>query len=217
MKSMDPTGTAYLYNTSKDFPKNITVLENHASITYEKGSRADASTGVYTHHLFFADISKKKLDPLVCKESLPTFSFTNPFSLNAGAPISVFVGTAEDDATISFASTSNEFKTGYHIASSDRVIFSGDLVNYRNFTQSVFVTIELEYLDGKPADFVDAAVATINVGMCNGTSGLERPPVGLKRWDVRSREMTAMQDVRLMNLAGHLHGMFSSFFSDYSF
>jgi hypothetical protein len=53
--------------------------------------------------------------------------------------------------------------------------------------------------------------------MCNGTSGLERPLIGLKKWDVRSREMTAIQDVRLMNLAGHLHGMFSSFFSDYGF
>jgi hypothetical protein len=208
MKSMDPTGTAYLYSTSKDFPKNITVLENHASITYENGSRADASTGVYTYHLFLADLSKKKLNPLIYKENVPSFSFTNLFSLNAGTPTSVFVSTAEDDATISFASTSNEFKTGYHIASSDRVIFSGDLVDYRFFTQSVFVTIYLEYIDGKPTDFVDAAVATINVGMCNGTSGLERPPIGLKKWDVRSREMTAMQDVRLMNLAGHLHGMF---------
>jgi hypothetical protein len=201
---MDPTGTAYMYTAGKDFPRDITILANHASIVYENETRADASTGVYTHHLFFADVSKSKLDPLVCKEGTPAAS--NLFSLNAGAPISVFSGSAEDDVEMSYVSTGNNFNTGYYVASGDKILFSADLVNYRPYVQDVFVSVELEYLKSKPTNFADTHMSTINVGMCNGTDGLVKPPPGVKKFSVLSKEMTASKNLRFMNLAGHLHG-----------
>src|SRR5690348_1380303 len=98
--SMDPSGTAYLYNGGKEFPRDITILGSHTWLEYANGSRADASTGVYTHHLVFSDVSKQKNDPLVCKEKI--VGYVDPFVLSTGVPISAFAGTAEDNTPISF-------------------------------------------------------------------------------------------------------------------
>jgi hypothetical protein len=51
IKFMDLTGTAYI-DTSSDFPCNITVLDNHASIHYLNGTQASASLRLYQHHCF---------------------------------------------------------------------------------------------------------------------------------------------------------------------
>jgi hypothetical protein len=201
---MDPAGTANMYNVNTGFPRNALILESHTQITQPNGARADASAGVYTHHLFFADVSKTKIDPLQCKETRS--GFVNPFSLNSGSPISVFSGSAEDETKISYLSSLPGFTTGYFIDSRDRVIFSADLVNYRNFTQSIQVVIELEYLEGKPKTFLDTHVATINVGMCNGTSGIIHPPPGATKFTIQSQEMIVTDDTRFQQLKGHLHG-----------
>jgi hypothetical protein len=217
---MDPSGTAYIYTASSEFPRNITIIENHTSIAYQNGTRANAGTGVYQHHLFFADVSKRKIDPLVCKNwQMPRFS--NPFSLNSGAPISVFAGSAEDDSTLSFvpgtsksatktkailADKMDELRSGYYVARGDNILMSADVVNYRTYPQSIYIVVEVEYIEGKPQNFVDTHIATINVGMCNGTSGLINAPQGIDQWTVSSKELMAYKPIRLMNLKGHLHG-----------
>jgi hypothetical protein len=217
---MDPTGTAYMYTASSEFPRNVTIVENHVSIVYQNGTRANARTGVYQHHLFFADVSKRKIDPLVCKNwQMPQIS--NPFSLNSGAPISVFAGSAEDDSTISFVpgtsqitekptailtENTGELRSGYYVDKGDKIMMSVDLVNYRIYPQYIYVAVEFEYTEGKPHNFVDTHVATINVGMCNGTSGLINAPQGVDKWTITSKEMMTYKSIRFMNLKGHLHG-----------
>jgi hypothetical protein len=201
---MDPAGTANMFNVNSGFPRNALILKSRTFIIQPNGARADASNGIYTHHLFFADVSKTKIDPMKCKEKQS--AYVNPFSLNSGAPISVFSGSAEDETEISYLSSLTDFTTGYYIGSADRVIFSADLVNYHNFSQSIQVVIELEYLEGKPTNFLDTHVATINVGMCNGTSGIVHPPQGATKFAIQSQEMIVTDDTRFQQLKGHLHG-----------
>jgi hypothetical protein len=199
---MDPTGTAYIYTAASEFPRNITLIENHASIAYHNGTRANAGTGVYQHHLFFADVSKRKIDPLVCKDwQMPKFS--NLFSLNSGAPISVFAGSAEDDTTLSFVPGNSEtvaksktmmadkpveLQSGYYIDKGDKILFSADLVNYRTYPQSIYVVVEIEYTEGKPQHFVDTPIATLTLAcaMVRADSLLRRRVLTSGRLSARS-------------------------------
>lgn len=128
------------------------------------GSELGPAQGVYIHHVLSRDISKpSKLPLLKCK---PGESQSTPLE-ELG---SEFIAHGEDgaDGTTLYTSQNGTYNSGFFVDKNDKFLHWVDLVNYRSEAREVYVSYEIEYLDGKIGS--DASAALISVTGCTGSS-----------------------------------------------
>jgi hypothetical protein len=212
--SLDPQGTGWAYLAS-DFPTDITVLRAVMNIGYDDGTKIGNANGVYNHHVslaisilygvltisqaFFLDMSRSLTSQIGCQGK----SIAIP-------AINSIMGSAADSGGINLNMTSRP-TTGNYIAKGHKILINGDLVNYNNATKEVFMTADVQYVDGKAKGLLETSVHLLPVGTCESRflgieSLFKRPPKDKKQWSLKGDGLTVKEDGKLVLVRGHLHG-----------
>jgi hypothetical protein len=160
--SLDPNGQAGLHIIKEGICKDCTVLSGLTGLVYEDGTVADATNGIYIHHILTSDISKKGVLPVsLCDAADPKTqaSMAMP-DLGAG-----FIGGSEDTGEpLMFTSQDGSYPSGFLVGSDDKFVLVTDLVNYNNVTKTVYVTMDVEWVPGHVG--VDAVPNLMSVTGC---------------------------------------------------
>jgi hypothetical protein len=77
-------------------------------------------------------------------------------------------GSGDDGAPIDYASRDPGLKTGLYIRKDAVVSHYTEVINYRNVSQIVYVTAEVEYIPGRPKDYHDASMGAMSATGCGG-------------------------------------------------
>jgi hypothetical protein len=192
--SMDPAGTGWVAPTS-GIPKDITVLRTNASIILKNGAKATIADDVYLHHLLFFDRQKPIAEVLGCDGSN-----VSPY------PLSLFMAGSEDVGGGIFTTPDGTLNSGYYIGKQDDLIMTGDVVNLANVTQHVYAAAEIEYVEGRAPDLMEASILMTNVGQCDGDMGIFQAPEGQTKFTVNGTDMDVLNDGYIITSKGHLHG-----------
>jgi hypothetical protein len=134
--------------------KNCTVLAGKADLHFLNGTRATISHGVYNHHLLILDGAKNTLPWYLC-----------PGQHDLGASKAAgFLITGVAEATNYYNPPNSSIKAGYHVGEKqDSFRLNAELINYREHSVEVYVTAEMEYLDGLLDDYMDASMSLLSV------------------------------------------------------
>lgn len=87
---------------------------------------------------------------------------------------SEFIGAGDDSGPWLFTTGDGSFNSGYYIAPKDRMLWTGEVINYKKEPQSIYVTFEAEYIEGRPQGLLDTQISLWNVQGCGGI-GITRP------------------------------------------
>lgn len=176
---MDPGGSAWTY-IAQDLPRDISIVQANASVVYKDESIIDVNTGLYNHHLLLIDLSK----------TAPTIATCSNNGRGVQPPgMSMFAGSSEDKGGAFFTTKDGQLNSGYYIGPNDRVVMTGDIVNYTNESKTVYSLIDIEYMPGKPPGHMEAVTQLWSVGQCDGKVGAVKPPVGQKKFHLKSQVM----------------------------
>ncbi|KAF2668108.1 hypothetical protein BT63DRAFT_415609 [Microthyrium microscopicum] len=193
-RSMDPAGTAFNYE-SADIPRDATIITSNSTWILKDGKLADINSGLYNHHLLVLDTSK----------SAPTIAKCANGRGVQPPGMSMFSGSSEDQGGAFYSTPSGEFNSGYYIGKNDRIIMLGDVVNYKNETQEVYHLSDIQYIEGKASDCMEAVTQLWDVKTCTGGMKANPPPKDVKQYSVSGSEMTIVQDGVFLAFRGHLH------------
>lgn len=152
---MDPN-SVQLNKQLSGFCTNCTVLYGKSKLMYQDGSEASVLTGVYTHHVVMVDMSKNTMPFYLCqgqKGFLGTF------------PAAGFIVSGNDEAANYFTTPDGKFDSGYAIGAKPSVTMQAELINYKPTPQTIYITAEIEYVKGHPAEY-DSTVSLFSVTGC---------------------------------------------------
>src|ERR1700712_489868 len=147
---MDPKGNTWA-NIAAGLPTDVTVLSSNTTLQYEDGSMADISSGVYNHHVMFGDVSRSSVIPLVCAPATKGSSKSKadgPSGMSS-MPMSILMGTSADTGTTgatSFSTPDGMFNSGYYLGAKNKIIMTGEVVNYSNDTKKIYAVSDMEYI-----------------------------------------------------------------------
>jgi hypothetical protein len=142
--------------------EDCTILSARLGLTYEDGSEASPETGVYIHHVLSFSPSRPAQNAIgLCDVDDPKkdIGFINKL-VGGYLPFSPFTGRGEDGGPVSaiFTTEDGKYDSGFHLGAKDYIIVQSDLVNYRNYTQNVYLTWDYQYVPGIQGE---AAIATL--------------------------------------------------------
>jgi hypothetical protein len=139
-----------------------TALSTRIGMELEDGTPADPAHGIYIHHIAAIDVSREGV-----VTSLPCdFDTIKNSTFDPMVPFAPFAVQGEDngDAAILYTAQDGTFDSGFHVGAKDRFILNTDLVNYNTEDKKIFITLDVEYVDGKVG--LDAQPNLMNVVGC---------------------------------------------------
>jgi hypothetical protein len=153
--SLDPRGQGMISHLTKGGfcgDEDCTILSARVGVAYEDGKEATPDTGVYIHHLLAFSISRPAVNAIgMCdvKDPKNDIGFFNKL-LSGSLPFSPFTGRGEDGGGVNMLFTSEDgtFDSGFHLGKEDRILVQSDLVNYKNESQKIYLTMDYEYVPG---------------------------------------------------------------------
>jgi hypothetical protein len=154
--SMDPAGTTILRRIKKGICKDCSVLRGRVALTDKEGNTISIGSGVYLHHIGFLP-AKISGSPQVVQSNCGSSSGAK--SYRGGLPNMLFVQGVENFTTWYTMPTGN-LDSGFY-ANSDTYSMIAEIINYKPEKQSVYITVDYEFVPGKPK--VDAAISYISV------------------------------------------------------
>ncbi|KAF1816595.1 hypothetical protein P152DRAFT_493004 [Eremomyces bilateralis CBS 781.70] len=225
--TLDPNGSAFS-GVLEGLCKNCIILFGSTDLTYENGSHADIATGVYNHHVFIGNMGKTTPNPFNCStENLPPLpgasttpaagseagghsngsesnmdSHSHSHSKRQFAGLTQIMGSGDDGTPIDYFVRKGNLKAGSYVSPTDRIIHSSEFVNYRKEEQSVYITIQYEYVPGRPEGYKDASMTSVSVLGCRGVAYY--PPAN-KSTTMLSPSYTVTRAGTLYNMHAHLH------------
>jgi hypothetical protein len=202
MASLDPKGQGWLFTIDDGLCKNCTILSGKPGLAFENGTRATPETGFYVHHILSGEVKQPGLSPVGwCDQAKPDPAavpevFSHLFFRG-------FIGNGEDNGNtgIMFTSLDGKFNSGFQIGpEGHQIVFQTDFVNYTNDTKNLYMTLDIEYVDGIVGE---STVTTLqSVTGCKITS-----PKASKsgKASMESKKFPILSDGYLMSVKGHLH------------
>jgi hypothetical protein len=201
--------------------KDCMFLSGSTYLTYENGSVADVGTGVYNHHVFVADMGKSMKNYFSCSWAGFPKSPQQPAAQNGAASpgghahggggagmvrrqfgMSQIFGSGDDGSATQYATKNSANKVGFYIGPKDNIFQSSEFINYRNESQVIYITMDVEYIKGRPAGWRDGSLGTLNAAGCVGM--MFYPPAG-KVTELASQPYTATTNGSIYNAHAHLH------------
>jgi hypothetical protein len=155
--SMDPAGTTILRRIKKGICKDCSVLRGRVALTDSDGNTISIGSGVYLHHIGFLP-AKISGSPQVVSSNCGG-SGGAAKSYMRGLPNMLFVQGVENFTTWYTTPTGN-LDSGFY-ANSDTYSMIAEIINYKPEKQSVYITVDYEFVPGKPK--IDAAISYISV------------------------------------------------------
>jgi len=201
--SMDPAGTTILRRIKQGICQDCSVLRGRVALTDKEGSTISIGSGVYLHHIGFLP-GKIGGSPQVVRSNCG--GATGPKGY-MGLPNMLFVQGVENFTTWYTTPTGN-LNSGFY-ANSDTYSMIAEIINYKPEKQSVYITVDYEFVPGKPK--VDAAISYISVTGCSAPrpSSPGAAPFGFtveKGKSTRvSQKMTVVRDGTFLSMRGHMH------------
>jgi len=192
--SQDSGQQNFMFTIPKDlFCRDCTVLKGHIGLADANGTQIipKKDTGVYIHHILTFDGTKKGGSFIS--------SCTGGLAAVTGAK---FIGSGEDNNNIPVWYTTKD-KThdgGFHIGPSDTFWMNADLVSLNTGSTQVYMTLELEYLQGKVGS--DSQETLLTVETCGGQrlkTSNTGPTIST------SGKYTFKENGKLVLAKGHLH------------
>lgn len=173
---------------------DCTVISGKTDITYEDGSRANIATGVYTHHILLFDQNKRPID------------FVSFCPGHYDAPVTVrspfgngFLGGGVDEFTTYYTTPDGKLDSGYYIKD-NAFLLQMEVVNYNNATQPVYLTMDYEYLPGKPDK--EAMSTLLTITGCSMRPGFHTT---VSKANLTSGDFMVTGDGWIVSARGHLH------------
>jgi hypothetical protein len=154
----------------------------------------------YTHHFLIADMSKPSAPFALC----PNMHNEKSIGLWAAGYVLEAVGAgliqvgqdAVEGANI-FTSQESRLRSGFLTNNDDLFLLQAEIVNYNPTNRTVFMTLELEYLEAKPMDYLDASTITISATGCNVPG--YKPPPGARQYNHTSEPFEITQNGYIIN------------------
>jgi hypothetical protein len=199
---MDGDGTGYNFRSDSDFPSDVTLLDGIVEIHDKDGKRLTLEENVYTHHFLMFDMNKPQK---------PSFSCESGQKMRyVPMPGSVIIGGAAEDAEAHYSTTTVMAgkKTGYHVKKNPAMMMTIDIVNSNQEDIEVYPTADMEYIPGKPDEYLDAAPVFLPVSGCNPKDyapGFVSTPKDQKKFSLNSQGVIAAEDSVLFVFRGHMH------------
>jgi hypothetical protein len=199
---MDPAGTGYQNLAGSDFPRDVMLVDAKTTLVNETFQKAYVDDGLYNHHIVFFDTSKTN----------PSFVSCNG-KRAMDIPMSIFLGAGSEEIAGMYGHGGGDIKSGYYIGKKDVISFGMDIVNYHNRERTVYMVNELEYIQGKPADYTDAQTHVITMGMCDGGASymgamnIHAPKDNNKKRFTMTgnKPITVEKEGYMVSTYGHLH------------
>lgn len=184
---MDPTGIS-IKKMLTGVCTGCTVLSATSWLTFQNGSRASAAEGVYTHHLFTAAVGKKAYPTLMC---------TNGAKGKGEGAVAAFMASGEDKPPFLFMDK-NDQKSGYKIGSMTPTIVIAEIVNYNPDKQSVYLTADMEFIEGAMPGMQDTSISLLSVTGCAKDQEY-KPPPGVRQHSKKSENFVVPTDGTMLN------------------
>jgi hypothetical protein len=185
--SLDPNSNSW-NNRAMGIPLNATYLYVNALLQFEDGTLATTSSGIYNHHLAY--VSTKKF--------VPQFMTCAGKAADRKTP-ATFMGATEEANSSIYTTPDFKFDSGYYLGPDDKIVVTGEIVNYNNETKQVYAVSELEFIPGRVKGFKDVVTQILQVNQCEGNQlGLEAPK-GKNVYSLDSKNMTALQNGFIIN------------------
>jgi hypothetical protein len=147
-------GSRYGIDAIEPICRDCFVYESKVSLTYADKTEATPKTGSFVHHSVLMNLDKPRRI-MECTSGPPELKMP-----------SAFMAVAEESGDNQFRSNSGQIESGYYVGAKDRFIMFSELMNYKPEPQTVYITIEAEYVQGLPKDAYLARETTINIGAC---------------------------------------------------
>jgi hypothetical protein len=196
----DPNSNSFFLSL-QGLPVSTWILRTNSTLQYEDGSLATISNNVYNHHVQLFDIGKSMDQTFKCgaiDPSKPSSGFKIP-----GQYIG---GSAADGAPSTFNTLDGMFNSGYFLGDKSKVIMSAELVNYSKEPKNIYVVTEIDYLPGNTPGMMDTSVGIMSINQCDAMPNpFLQPPAGKKVFDMKSKEITILQDGYMLSRRGHMH------------
>jgi hypothetical protein len=145
------------FDTISGICANCTVLAAKADLHFLNGTRVTISHGIYNHHVVVLDTGKMLLPWYLCDGQT---GYGRVFS-------SGFMITGVAEIKNLFTTPDGSFKSGYFIPQASLFMMNAEIVNYRREGVPLYVTTDIEYLEGKQPDYMDASMSLISVTGCD--------------------------------------------------
>ena len=176
---MDPNGESFLSKWNEGICHNCTVLGGIVTLQLADGRDA-IEENVYIHHLLTFD-TDKKTDSFVSmcptEDGKPAEGGLGGIlgGLTGSLPVTPFIGVGEDNKNMYklYTTEDRSFDSGYHIGAEDDFIAQSDIVNYSQEPKEVFITLDMETVDGIQG--IDAYSTLLRVRGCGDTEIVTDP------------------------------------------
>jgi hypothetical protein len=192
------TDSSVIMKSITGFCTNCTVLYAKTD-TYEVGDitkRATIASGVYNHHILVLDNSKTNL--------LPWYICGGGYNIQGASGSAGLMITGVAEATNWFTSPDGKFNSAYLIGERQRTFtLNAEMVNYNDGPAQIYITGEIEYLQGVDRTRMDASVSLLSVTGC--ASADFRPPHGAVKYNMTSPPTPLPLDGYILASTGHLH------------
>jgi hypothetical protein len=198
---MDGKGTGYNFQVDSDFPTDVVLLDGIVEIQDETYKRVTLDENVYTHHFLVYDMGKPQKSSFSCDNGKA--------ARYVPVPGTVVMGGAAEDAEAHYSTKAvPEKKTGYHIKKNSPILMNIDIVNYNKDDMNVYASVDMEYIVGANAEYLDASPVFVPVTVCDRAAivpGIVQIPKGQSKWSLKSTGLIAAEDSILFLFRGHMH------------
>ncbi|KAF2437194.1 hypothetical protein EJ08DRAFT_691495 [Tothia fuscella] len=202
--SMDENGQGFFDLISNGICENdCTVIAGKTGLVFADGKEAGPTDGIQVHHILTTDLSKS-INQALAYCAVPNPAPYKPFNGTRFAKVigSGFVGQGEDNGEIVFTSPDGSYPAGFFIRAKDRFVLLGDFVNHGNVTKDVYVTLDLEYVDGHVG--YDSASALLSVTSCK-SEDVKMGAAGSGPAETMSNKFEVYVDGYIVTAKGHMH------------
>jgi len=114
-------------------------------------------------------------------------------------------GAGEVSSAGLFSTPDGSFPSGYYLGKDDKIMLMTEVINYSNATKNVYVVTEFDYIEGKPAGYLDSGVVMFSVNQCDTGNPILKAPAGKKKFSLKGTAATAVLDGYILIRHGHLH------------
>jgi hypothetical protein len=159
------------------------LLSLHYDVTNGAGKKLVPRDEVYTHHSVLGTTARRPpMNPLratgTCMDGvpLPPRPPGSPFppgydtvpdpsklgSLFANPPV-IILNKGQEKNAVNFMPLNQKLKSGFWIGQNDTIMTSVEIVNYKDVTQDVYLSLDLEYLsfDARPKNYSNVEFASL--------------------------------------------------------
>jgi hypothetical protein len=163
--------------------RNCMLLSLHYDVTNGAGKKLVPRDEVYTHHSVLGTTARRPpMNPLratgTCMDGvpLPPRPPGSPFppgydtvpdpsklgSLFANPPV-IILNKGQEKNAVNFMPLNQKLKSGFWIGQNDTIMTSVEIVNYKDVTQDVYLSLDLEYLsfDARPKNYSNVEFASL--------------------------------------------------------